>query len=407
LSSLSDGVIICDGKGRLLLFNEAAISMIGQDVTDRASSEWSAHYGVYYQEGGCLVPENELPLVRAMTGEAVDNVELFARSEKRPAGIHLQCSARPVYNDAHVLQGAIVVCRDISERKQIGAEISQRQTAEAHRQDAEKRSLRMASMLQVLLDHLDLVVWSVDDKGVFTFHDGRGSEPIGVPRGSLVGKNSFDLYPNSRGLQQAFLGTPQHDISADDKIIWENWYVPVKDHEGDAWNVIGLSLDITEAHRVKQDLEAKLALIERQQAVISDLETPVIQVWDRILTLPMVGVVDSRRASRVTDDLLDQVSRTQARFAILDLTGVEVVDTATAGHVVNIISAVRLLGAEGIITGIRPTIAQTIISLGVDLSRVRTLATLRDGLAFAIRRLAEQEAAASTPLLRAPQRTNA
>jgi rsbT co-antagonist protein RsbR len=73
----------------------------------------------------------------------------------------------------------------------------------------------------------------------------------------------------------------------------------------------------------------------------------------------------------------------------------------------NIISAVRLLGAEGIITGIRPNIAQTIISLGVDLSRVRTLATLRDGLAFAIRKLTDQEAAANTPLLRALHRTEA
>jgi anti-anti-sigma regulatory factor len=123
--------------------------------------------------------------------------------------------------------------------------------------------------------------------------------------------------------------------------------------------------------------------------VINDLETPVIQVWDRVLTLPMVGIVDSRRAARMTDDLLRQVARTQAHFAILDLTGVEVVDTATAGHLLNIASAVRLLGAESIITGIRPNIAQTIISLGVDLTRIRTLATLRDGLALAIRSLTQ------------------
>lgn len=404
LSGLSDGVIICDSNGRLLLFNSAAVAMLGQDVSDKAASEWSAHYGVYYEDGGPLVPANELPLVRAMTGESVDNVHLFARSEKRPTGTHLLCSARPIYNDEHVLQGAIVVCQDVGERLQIEKERERREKAEVQKHDAEMKSLRMAKVLQVLLDHLDIVVWSADENGVFTFHDGRGCEPIGIPRGSLLGKNIFELFPLSPGMQQAFMGTPQHDMSQVDTIVWENWYVPEKDHKKNVWNVIGLSLDVTKSHEAKAELEAKLALIERQQSVINDLETPVIQVWDRILTLPMVGVVDSRRAARVTDDLLEQVSRTQARFAILDLTGVEVVDTATAGHVLNIISAVRLLGAEGIITGIRPTIAQTIISLGLDLARVRTLATLRDGLAFAIRKLAEQEATSNTPVLRALRR---
>jgi anti-anti-sigma regulatory factor len=148
-----------------------------------------------------------------------------------------------------------------------------------------------------------------------------------------------------------------------------------------------MSLNVTEAHQAKAELEAKLAVIQRQQEVIFNLETPIIQVWDEVLTLPMVGVVDSKRAARLTDDLLGRVTQTQARFAILDMTGVDVVDTGTAGHILNIIAAVRLLGAEGIITGIRPNVAQTMISLGLDLSRVRTLATLRDGLSFAIRRL--------------------
>jgi anti-anti-sigma regulatory factor len=271
--------------------------------------------------------------------------------------------------------------------------------AEEQRVAIEKESTRMAKMLRVLLDSLELVVWSVDEEGIFTFHDGRGSESAGVPRGALVGKNIFDLYPDTAGLKRALGGIGQHNVSVSGDHTWETWYVPMRDRESEPWHVMGLSLNVTEAHQAKAELEAKLAVIEKQQSVIRDLETPIIQVWDRILTLPMVGVVDSRRAARVTDDLLNQVSRTQAVFAILDLTGVEVVDTATAGHMLNIISAVRLLGAEGIITGIRPNIAQTIIGLGVDLSRVRTLATLRDGLAFAIRKLAERTAVANTPIL--------
>ncbi len=263
---------------------------------------------------------------------------------------------------------------------------------------AEKQAQRMASMLRALLDHLPLVVWAIDHKGIFTFHDGIGAEPSGLPRGALTGQNIFELFPDSDTVLRALEGKPLHDIAVNENLVWENWYVPVRDEKEGVWNVIGLSLNITEAHQARTDLEAKLALIERQQAVIDDLETPIIQVWDHILTLPMVGMVDSRRAARLTDDLLTRVSRTQAKFAILDLTGVEVVDTATAAHLLNIIAAVRLLGAEGIITGIRPNIAQTIISLGLDLSRVRTLATLRDGLAFAIRKLGERDATKNGPV---------
>jgi rsbT co-antagonist protein RsbR len=142
-----------------------------------------------------------------------------------------------------------------------------------------------------------------------------------------------------------------------------------------------------------QEMQNKLDLIERQQEVIRNLETPIMELWERVVTLPMVGVVDSARAARVMDDLLAAVSRLGARFAILDLTGVDTVDTATAAHLLGLISALRLLGTEGIITGIRPTVAQTVVSLGLDLSRVVTCANLREGLRLCIRRMQAQATA--------------
>lgn len=393
LSKLTDGVVICDAQGRLQLFNDAAKAMFGQADPEKSSAQWSEHYGVYDKKGGRLLPENELPLVRAMSGENVDDFEFYARSHICPEGLHLSCSARAVLdNDARIL-GAVVICRDITAHKNALEEKARRAQLQSQKDIVEQKALRMAHLLQALLDHLNVVVWTVDEKGTFTYHDGRGSESLGIPRGSLLGANIFEVFPTSDLVKKALGGSFQHESSPLGDRVWENWYVPIKDKESNQWHVIGLSLDVTEAQRSKVELESKLALIERQQTVINDLETPVIQVWDRVLTLPMVGVVDSRRAARVTDDLLNQVARTQAQFAILDLTGVEVVDTATAGHLLNIASAVRLLGAEGIITGIRPNIAQTMIALGVDLTRVRTLATLRDGLAFAIRSLAQRESA--------------
>jgi rsbT co-antagonist protein RsbR len=153
--------------------------------------------------------------------------------------------------------------------------------------------------------------------------------------------------------------------------------------------VIGFTLDISDAKQAEEELRVKLALIEQQQQVIRDLSTPILEVWSGVLALPMVGVVDSVRVSEVTEALLSRIVEKGARFAILDLTGVEVVDTKVAGHLVSIISAIRLLGAEGIVTGIQPTVAQTMFALGLDLSSVVTRANLRAGLGFCIRQMAD------------------
>jgi anti-anti-sigma regulatory factor/PAS domain-containing protein len=389
LHSLADGVVICDREGRPIHFNAAATAIFGERASDVSVEALSTRYGLFLPDGVTHVPPNELPSYRALKGESVDGIELFVRSEKLPAGAFIECAARCIRGARGEILGAVVVCHDLGERRRFQAERERRLRAEEERLAAEKERARMARILKCLLDHLDIVVWATDEKGTFTFHDGRGAVTAGLQRGALVGKNAGDVYGDDQIVRRALAGIAGHDRNDAHGVAWEHWAIPVLEDDKAVSGVIGMSLNVTEAHQAKAELEAKLALIQRQQEVIFNLETPVIQVWDHILTLPMVGVVDSRRAARVTDDLLAAVSRTQARFAILDLTGVDIVDTATAGHMLAIINAVRLLGAEGIITGIRPNVAQTMISLGLDLSRVRTLATLRDGLSFAIRSLPE------------------
>jgi rsbT co-antagonist protein RsbR len=161
-----------------------------------------------------------------------------------------------------------------------------------------------------------------------------------------------------------------------------------------------VGLDVSESKRKEQELSTQLELIQQQQQIIRELGTPIIQVWDEVLTVPMMGVVDSRRAADLMEDLLAEVVRTRARFAILDLTGVEVLDTATASHILRMVASIRLLGAEGIITGIRPTVAQTMVTLGVDLSTIVTLATLRDGLKLCMKKLAAPHQATTSAAAR-------
>lgn len=141
---------------------------------------------------------------------------------------------------------------------------------------------------------------------------------------------------------------------------------------------------------------AHLDTMARQQAAIRELSTPVIRVYGRVLLLPVVGTVDSHRAEQIMEQLLLRVVEEQARVIIVDIAGVPVVDTRVADHLIKTTAAVRLLGAETIVTGISAHVARTIIQLGVDISAMHTLARLADGIELALsivgREIREREA---------------
>ncbi|MFP2931324.1 STAS domain-containing protein [Pyxidicoccus sp. 3LG] len=129
-----------------------------------------------------------------------------------------------------------------------------------------------------------------------------------------------------------------------------------------------------------RELQEKLSTIERQREAIRDLSTPIIELWEDILTLPIVGVVDTQRSVEMTERLLHRIVQGKARCVIIDITGVEVVDTMTANHFIKMVNAARLLGAYCVVTGISPLIAQTLVQIGVDLREVKTLGSLKEGL---------------------------
>jgi rsbT co-antagonist protein RsbR len=131
-------------------------------------------------------------------------------------------------------------------------------------------------------------------------------------------------------------------------------------------------------------------VISRQQTEMLELSTPVVELWEGILALPVIGTLDSRRTQMVMETLLERIVETGSEIAIIDITGVPTVDTLTAQHLIKTITATRLMGAECIISGIRPQIAQTIVHLGVDLGDVLTKSSLAAALALAIKRLGLQ-----------------
>jgi rsbT co-antagonist protein RsbR len=154
----------------------------------------------------------------------------------------------------------------------------------------------------------------------------------------------------------------------------------------DVWTITVL-LDKLGLHTVKAYQRAREEVINRQQQELLELSTPVVKLWDGILALPMIGTLDSARTQIVMESLLQKIVETESEIAILDITGVPTVDTLVAQHLLKTVTALRLMGAECIISGVRPQIAQTIVHLGVDLQGVTTKANLADALALALKRI--------------------
>jgi rsbT co-antagonist protein RsbR len=138
---------------------------------------------------------------------------------------------------------------------------------------------------------------------------------------------------------------------------------------------------MTAFQRTREDI------IKRQQDELLELSTPVIKLWDGVLAVPMIGTLDSSRTQMVMEALLQRIVDTESELAIIDITGVPTVDTLVAQHLIKTVTAIRLMGADCIISGVRPQIAQTIVHLGVDLQSVTTKANLSSALALALKRM--------------------
>jgi rsbT co-antagonist protein RsbR len=145
-------------------------------------------------------------------------------------------------------------------------------------------------------------------------------------------------------------------------------------------------LDRLGLHTVRAFQTMREDIINRQQQELLELSTPVVKLWDGILALPMIGTLDSARTQMVMESLLQKIVETESQIAIIDITGVPTVDTLVAQHLLKTVTALRLMGADCIISGVRPQIAQTIVHLGVDLQGVTTKANLADALALALKR---------------------
>lgn len=255
--------------------------------------------------------------------------------------------------------------------------------------------------------------------GLLVGYNGAAERLYGVPREAVLDR--FNVLETPEILDEAivaaikaalggrpgFLPVGNVDVSKSaalseisQKSVWsESSFTPLRDAEGEVAYVIILVHDMTALReervavaRARAEIEeqharlgASLREIEEQRATILALETPVIEVSEGILTLPVIGAITERRAADMMSKALSAVSAARARYLILDLTGSDLLDTPTVAHFSAILRAVALLGARGIIVGIRPQVAQTMISLGLDLSGAQSHRNLREALAHCTR----------------------
>ncbi len=220
---------------------------------------------------------------------------------------------------------------------------------------------------------------------------------VGRPVQDLIGRSEDEIFPAEvvanwrESDRQLFMsGEPVSNtntfiVNGEEREFITTQF-PLYDRESRPYAICGISTDVTDIKRAEREREQlQNKIIEAQQAALRELNTPLIPITEEVVVMPLIGSIDSARAAQVMETLLDGVSTNGARLAILDITGLPVVDSQVANVLIQAAQAVKLLGAEVLLTGIGPEVAQTLIGIGADLRELRTPGTLQAGIDYALR----------------------
>lgn len=269
---------------------------------------------------------------------------------------------------------------------------------------------RIAGILHTLADNIPDWVLVKDRNHRYRFANKAYAASLHMQPDEMLGKDDIELgFP-----EYNVKGDPERGIRgfwADDRQVMESGEpliiprdiatingeehifftskLPLKDGQGDIWGVLVLCHDVTDQHAAseakRQSMEHE-ALIAAQQAAIRELSTPLIPVADGVVVMPIIGTVESTRALQIMETLLTGITQYHAHTALLDITGVKVIDTQIAAALVRSAQSARLLGTDVILTGISPEVAQTLVHIGADLGALKTHSSLQRGIAYALQR---------------------
>jgi rsbT co-antagonist protein RsbR len=366
IEQTTDGISTADAEGNVLMMNPAFQRMTGLGAND----DFSAYRIVNFHP---------------------DWVLQRVRNEGIPAAMRDgvwsgETAIRNLATGAEILVSQVIIAHQTADDSLDFLSTIVRDLSERNRQEDELRTF------QTLVEHAPDGITIVGLDGILTYANPAFQELLGYGE-QTIGMHMMQFRPKEGHAEIAEIMRQLHEYG-----VWRGRQVyqrkdgsrltaqvaafMIYDEQGQTRALMGIHRDITEQERQLQEHEAlQHQLIEAQQTAIRELSSPLLPLTDTVVALPLIGSIDSNRAQQITETLLEGIAQQGAAIALVDITGVSMVDTQVAHALVQAARAVRLLGAQMILTGIKPDIAQTIIHLGVELEGIITYSTLQAGIA--------------------------
>jgi PAS domain S-box-containing protein len=254
------------------------------------------------------------------------------------------------------------------------------------------------TLLEAVIDNFPAIVWVKGLDHRYLLVNRFAADIMGMHPDDIICMPDDEMFPSEvveewRKREEQVLATKAPFVSEDSFPIDDKPHTfhasvfPILDDEGEVIAFAGISTDVT-ALREAEEKRARLQedVIRSQQHALLELSNPIVPVADGVVVMPLIGAVDTMRARLIVEGLLEKVTATGVHTAIIDLTGVPAIDTRVAEALMDAARACRLVGAEVMITGVQPEVAQTLVRMGIRLDDFRILATLKDGVAHALAR---------------------
>jgi PAS domain S-box-containing protein len=373
MNSVPAVVYVKDTAGHYLLVNEQYLRVF--HLTEEQIIG-KTDYDIFPPEVAATLQANDRAIVTA--GRSINSEELVPHDD----GLHTYMSVKfPLFDAQGQMYAIGGISTDISEHKQAEQAL--------HEEQEKYRSL---------VETIEGWIWEVNNEGVYTYSSPAVSKVLGYAPAEVVGKTLFDVMSSDEAerIGPVFAELTEQQLPVErfenrlvhkdgHEVIVETSGAPFFAADGTIRGYRGIDHDVTEQRRLQEERDRlQEQIIAAQQASLLELSTPLLPLDEDVLAMPLVGTLDSRRAQQVMETLLEGIALHQAEAVILDITGVKMVDTQVAQAILQTAQAVRLLGAQIILTGIQPQIAQTLVHLGADMSGIVTCSTLQRGILYAL-----------------------
>lgn len=277
----------------------------------------------------------------------------------------------------------------IKELAQLRKRIDKLEKSETIRKKTEEVLTSEHYLFRALMEHTTDNIYFKDKKSRFVKVNKSLAEWLGVSSPEeMIGKTDFDYfteehakpaYQDEQELMKTgkpIVGKVEKETHPDGRVTWvSTTKIPRYDEKGNIIGTLGISRDVTEQKKAEEQLKQ----------LLEELSTPVLYAWKGVIVMPLIGTLTSDRAREAMEELLNNISKYKAEYAIIDITGVPVIDTLVADHLIKTAKAVKVLGSQAIITGISAEIASTLVRIGMDVEKLVTRGTLREGLQYAIK----------------------